>query len=129
MASTTHTRLTPARFKFKPTAHQAHSLLKGLLERNVQKRLGSTKSTMFEVGGVAALKAHRFFKGIIHWQLLARKGGATSHAPPPRFTHTHSYTYVHCMDAQSRTEARCLLMGSDMLSVCMCVCLCICVLV
>lgn len=49
-------------------------MLKGLLERNVQKRLGAARSTMFEVGGVSALKAHRFFNKI-DWQLLVRKQG------------------------------------------------------
>ena len=34
----------------------ACKLLKGLLNRNVLARLGTTRSTMFEVGGVAALK-------------------------------------------------------------------------
>ena len=53
---------------------QAHSVLKGLLERNVQKRLGAARTTMFEVGGVSALKAHRFFNKI-DWQLLVKKQG------------------------------------------------------
>ncbi len=51
---------------------EAHAVLKGLLERNVQKRLGATRATMFEVGGVAALKAQKFFRKI-DWQLLFRK--------------------------------------------------------
>ncbi len=50
----------------------AHAVLRGLLERNVQKRLGAARSTMFELGGVAALKAHRFFAKI-DWQALLRK--------------------------------------------------------
>lgn len=53
---------------------QAHAVLKGFLERNVQKRLGGSKSTMFEVGGVAAIKAHRWF-GKIPWSNLLRKQG------------------------------------------------------
>uniref|UniRef100_A0A7S2WLW3 Protein kinase domain-containing protein n=1 Tax=Rhizochromulina marina TaxID=1034831 RepID=A0A7S2WLW3_9STRA len=53
------------------------SIIKGLLERNVMKRLGATKSTMFEVGGVAALKQHKFFKGV-HWDRLVKK-----QLPPP----------------------------------------------
>lgn len=53
---------------------QAHAVLKGFLERNVQKRLGGSKSTMFEVGGVAAIKAHRWF-GKIPWNNLLRKQG------------------------------------------------------
>ncbi|OQR97992.1 kinase, partial [Thraustotheca clavata] len=46
-----------------------HSILKQLLERNVEKRLGSGKSTMFQVRGVAAIKKHPFFKDI-DWGLL-----------------------------------------------------------
>ena len=38
------------------------SFLKGLLERNVERRLGATKSTMFKIGGVRAIKNHRWFK-------------------------------------------------------------------
>ncbi|KDO33815.1 AGC protein kinase [Saprolegnia parasitica CBS 223.65] len=49
-----------------------HSILKQLLERNVEKRLGSGKSTMFQVRGVAAIKKHPFFKDI-DWGLLERK--------------------------------------------------------
>ena len=52
---------------------EAHSLLRGLLERNVEKRLGATKSTMFEIGGVTALKQHRFFKSI-DWNIVLEKG-------------------------------------------------------
>ena len=39
---------------------QAVSLLKGLLERNVDKRLGCGKSYMFEIKGITALKNHIF---------------------------------------------------------------------
>ncbi|ETI52410.1 AGC protein kinase [Phytophthora nicotianae P1569] len=49
-----------------------HSILKQLLERNVDKRLGSGKSTMFQVKGVQAIKKHAFFKGI-DWGLLEEK--------------------------------------------------------
>ncbi|GLD92071.1 hypothetical protein PINS_up000604 [Pythium insidiosum] len=49
-----------------------HSILKQLLERNVEKRLGSGKSTMFKVKGVQAIKNHAFFRGI-DWHLLAQK--------------------------------------------------------
>lgn len=59
----------------------AHAVLKGLLERNVQKRLGATRATMFEVGGVAALKATRFFKKI-DWQLLLKKQLPAPVIPP-----------------------------------------------
>ena len=41
---------------------ETHSILKQLLERNVDKRLGSGKSTMFKVKGVQAIKQHPFFK-------------------------------------------------------------------
>ena len=51
--------------------------MKGLMERNVSKRLGATKSNMFEVGGVAKLKDHKFFKGIRWDGLLAKMD------PPP----------------------------------------------
>ncbi|KAL7997119.1 putative serine/threonine-protein kinase Mps1 [Plasmopara halstedii] len=49
-----------------------HSILKQLLERNVDKRLGSGKSTMFQVKGVQAIKKHAFFKSI-DWGLLEQK--------------------------------------------------------
>jgi serine/threonine protein kinase len=49
-----------------------HSLLKGLLERNVEKRLGCQQSTMFETKGVSAIKNHPFFKGI-DWKALEQK--------------------------------------------------------
>jgi len=48
--------------------------MRGLLERNVQKRLGGQKSSMFEIGGVAALKQHKFFR-TIDWHLLVKKQG------------------------------------------------------
>jgi serine/threonine protein kinase len=50
----------------------ACKLLKGLLNRNVQTRLGASRSTMFEVGGVAGLKSVDFFQGI-NWDLLANR--------------------------------------------------------
>ena len=37
------------------------SLIRGLLEKDMNKRLGSSKSNMFVIGGVAALKSHPFF--------------------------------------------------------------------
>lgn len=54
-----------------------NKLLKGLLDRNVEKRLGAARGTMFEVGGVAAIKQHEFFKKL-DWTLLERK-----HIVPP----------------------------------------------
>lgn len=61
----------------------AHALLKGLLERNVTKRLGATRSTMFKIGGVAAIKQHPFFVGHplytdVDWEALLRL-----EIPPP----------------------------------------------
>jgi p70 ribosomal S6 kinase len=50
----------------------ACKLLKGLLNRNVQARLGAAKSSMFEVGGVAGLKKADFFQSI-EWNKLERK--------------------------------------------------------
>lgn len=50
----------------------ACKLLKGLLNRNVQARLGAAKSTMFEVGGVAGLKKVDFFTAI-DWDKLVCK--------------------------------------------------------
>ena len=50
----------------------AHLLLKGLLEKDVNKRLGAAKGTMFSIGGVTALKQHAFFEGI-DWQALFHK--------------------------------------------------------
>jgi hypothetical protein len=51
----------------------AHNILRGLLERNVQRRLGATRSTMFEIGGVAALKSHAFFGDLSWTDLLEKK--------------------------------------------------------
>jgi hypothetical protein len=49
----------------------AAALIKGLLEKDVNKRLGAVKSTMFSIGGVAALKAHAFFVGLDWHAVLA----------------------------------------------------------
>jgi serine/threonine protein kinase len=54
-----------------------HSLLKGMIERDVSKRLGASKSTMFSIGGVAALKQHPFFDGLIWLDILQLQ------CPPP----------------------------------------------
>jgi len=51
---------------------EACKLLKGLLNRNVQARLGTARSTMFEMGGVASLKSQKFFDRI-DWEKLERK--------------------------------------------------------
>eukprot|EP00531_Pseudo-nitzschia_arenysensis_P006584 CAMPEP_0116153940 /NCGR_PEP_ID=MMETSP0329-20121206/21513_1 /TAXON_ID=697910 /ORGANISM="Pseudo-nitzschia arenysensis, Strain B593" /LENGTH=820 /DNA_ID=CAMNT_0003650883 /DNA_START=213 /DNA_END=2672 /DNA_ORIENTATION=+ len=50
----------------------ACKLLKGLLNRNPDKRLGAARSTMFEVGGVAGLKQQPFFEKI-DWTKLDKK--------------------------------------------------------
>ena len=50
----------------------ACKLLKGLLNRNVENRLGTTKNKMFEIGGVAALKKLPFFDHI-EWEKLDKK--------------------------------------------------------
>jgi len=50
----------------------ACKLLKGLLCRNVVSRLGTTKNTMFEVGGVTALKNMAFFAQL-DWKKLELK--------------------------------------------------------
>ncbi len=62
-----------------PTGSSAEAvkLIKGLLNRDVSKRLGSAKSTMFEVGGVAQLKSMSFFDEL-DWILLEKKM-----IPPP----------------------------------------------
>ena len=50
-----------------------HGILRGLLERNVQRRLGCFKSTMFKKGGVDAIKMHPFFDSIDWNKLYAKK--------------------------------------------------------
>ena len=50
----------------------ACKLLKGLLNRDVSKRWGAARSTMFEVGGVAGLKGADFFKHL-DWDKLGKK--------------------------------------------------------
>ena len=58
----------------------AVKLLKGLLNRNPQDRLGSAKGNMFNVGGVAGLKQIDFFKPI-NWTKLEKK----EIEPPAKF--------------------------------------------
>jgi len=69
-----HRKILTEKVKFPSPNFSATGVacLRGLLERQVPKRLGSTKATMFEVGGVDALKQHAFFKRI-EWQPLARR--------------------------------------------------------
>jgi len=49
-----------------------HSLIRGLLDRNVERRLGCAPHTAFKVGGVRQLKDHPFFKDL-DWVALAQK--------------------------------------------------------
>ena len=58
----------------------ACKILKGLLNRDTQKRLGAAKSTMFEVGGIAGLKQQPFFDGLDFVKLEKKEI-----EPPERF--------------------------------------------
>jgi len=57
------------------TTAKACKLLKGLLNRNAGARLGAAKGTMFEIGGVSALKQMEFFsdRQKDYWGKLERK--------------------------------------------------------
>lgn len=46
-------------------------VLRGFLERNVSRRLGAKKTTMFDIGGATAVKHHPFFEGIDWAKLIA----------------------------------------------------------
>lgn len=46
-------------------------VLRGFLERNVSRRLGAKKTTMFDIGGATAVKHHPFFDGIDWVKLIA----------------------------------------------------------
>ena len=48
------------------------SLIKGLLCRNPERRLGAAKSTMFKTKGVAEIKQHPFFRRL-DWKKLYSK--------------------------------------------------------
>mmetsp|Transcript_31230 Transcript_31230/g.64944 ORF Transcript_31230/g.64944 Transcript_31230/m.64944 type:complete len:761 (-) Transcript_31230:99-2381(-) len=50
----------------------ACKLLKGMLNRDANKRLGAARGTMFEIGGVGALKKQPFFDGL-DWGKLELK--------------------------------------------------------
>jgi p70 ribosomal S6 kinase len=75
----------------------ACKLLKGLLNRNAQARLGAAKSTMFEVGGVAALKQAEFFRHM-EWEKLERK----ELQPPAEFQVDHDEDLRHFHDEYVR---------------------------
>lgn len=51
---------------------ECQNLLKGLLNRNVEQRLGCGSSTMFAIRGIQAIKQHPFFRKI-DWNKLYRK--------------------------------------------------------
>ncbi|KAJ8599703.1 hypothetical protein CTAYLR_004724 [Chrysophaeum taylorii] len=82
-----HRKILTDKVKFPPfVSKDAISCLRGLLERQVPKRLGATKATMFQVGGLAALKQHAFFSRI-EWQPLARREApAPFKVPAPKAT-------------------------------------------
>ena len=66
-------KIMQERIKMPPgSSAAACKLLKGLLNRNAQARLGAARSTMFEVGGVAGLKGAAFFSKI-DWDKLEQK--------------------------------------------------------
>ena len=67
-----HRKILTEKPRFPPV-FGAHSVavLRGLLERRVPRRLGAQKATMFEVGGVAALKQMAFFASV-NWEVLRR---------------------------------------------------------
>jgi p70 ribosomal S6 kinase len=59
----------------------ACKLLKGLLNRDVTKRWGTARSTMFEVGSIAGLKGADYFKHI-NWDKLEKKEVEPPHSAP-----------------------------------------------
>ncbi len=71
----------------------ACKLLKGLLNRDVNKRLGSSKGTFLEVGGVGALKQQTFFAGL-DWGKLELK----EIDPPEDFSVDHDEDLRHFHD-------------------------------
>jgi len=71
----------------------ACKLLKGLLNRTPQNRLGAARSTMFEVGGAAGLKNADFFARI-DWGKLERK----ELEPPERLTVQNEEDLKHFHD-------------------------------
>lgn len=74
-------KIMSERVKMPPgSTAAACKLLKGLLNRNVTARLGASRGTMFEIGGVTGLKQMEFFKGI-DWEKLEQM----EIDPPHRF--------------------------------------------
>ena len=68
-----HQDILNSRVKMSPhlTSEQC-SLIKGLLCRNPEQRLGAAKSTMFKTKGVKEIKQHPFFRRL-QWQRLIAK--------------------------------------------------------
>jgi len=67
-------KILTEKIKLPPhTSPIAHNILKGLLEKDITKRLGSSKGNMFAIGGVAALKQHDFFKDLDWTSLLYKE--------------------------------------------------------
>jgi len=68
-----HRKILTEKVKFPSILGAAAiAVLRGLLERQVPRRLGAQKATMFEVGGVAALKHQPFFDKI-NWEELRHR--------------------------------------------------------
>ena len=68
-----HRKILNDKVRLPPYLHSStHSFIKQMLERNVEKRLGSGKSSMFKIRGVQAIKSHPFFKDI-DWHALAQR--------------------------------------------------------
>lgn len=83
----------------------AHSLLKGLLTKNPDQRLGCTRNTMFKIGGVTALKRHPFFEGI-DWDSLEEE----KIRPPIEISSTlQSVEDTHHFDEEFTKERPCVL--------------------
>ena len=69
-----HLSIRQGRIRFpKFSTAPCNSVLKGLLTRDVDKRLGCSRTTMFKIGGVRALKDHGFFSGLSWDALLAKQ--------------------------------------------------------
>ena len=65
-------KIMRSKLKLPPfLSKELHSLLRGLLERDVSKRLGNERTTFTQVGGVAKLKQHPFFK-VLYCVLVGR---------------------------------------------------------
>ena len=75
-----------------------HSVLKGLLDRNLSRRLGCGKSTMFKVRGVAAIKQHAFFRVLGDWGDLGK-----TRVDPPIIPTLDSETDTRNFDAEFTT--------------------------